>query len=811
MTQFNLNTYNIWNYATRPMDNGTPITISGSLAAGTIAAVFPYGANMSYAQGYARAMALLHKVYHGPIYLEFDMQAVPMMMGSVIIGVLRNTPPATQTTIPIIELQKIAWVELHVSGTQTHTFKLNDARKTNFFRNVADDSATDFTDRPCIVIAIHQMFQNQFPEGTTDVNVRVRHYFDPVEFVLAEPVDSGFAMLTQGYSPLPDQCGRINRPPREISGLRFIDVFPELGCNPFLMSTDGNMGTIIERNCAPVVGRPRVEGFVNEAFTSRYSQHNYWGRESSGAGTFKSTFVYTNDSRVADEVDNYTGTTRRIADLTTFIGPVDRRWNTEYGVSGPIVGSAFGTVSGTAPVTLESAYYWIHGPYVTIALVCFSTTTGADIKGYSIDVEPVIELYLSVDGGLGMPLPPNFVSLKFVDTPAPAILQSPSTPVATSLWYWNPFYQYFLDIIAAYKMRFVSFDIVSPTTSANVATVYFAQDIGFCVYEPGALRQYKLFPADLSQYAIANIRPSARLETIGTDTSTWIDRASIVFNRDAPPTVPDFSPLTISERVSKAFKKTPNGNPWACPIEREVVPIEQAQVFQQLPPPRNQFHAGSVNFGFVSMRKEPNGAMLSGQNFQNSAHGSLFALGADQLKGKQQRDFYEKMMREGFSHEKIMAAMSHEFNLGLMDQGAMHAGNMMNQQQEYTQRNKFSSAPAASYSWDKNQSGRNGARGMVHATHNDPREFQTSQTRRVAPPPTMPNQGPLQKDMQIFKSGPPPSTPVGKISTRDASTKTSFDPKFQKDGKIITSRPYTSVAPSYAGQRVNASVGSSFA
>jgi hypothetical protein len=529
------------------------------------------------------------------------------------------------------------------------------------------------------------------------------------------------------------------------------------------MSTDGNLGIPVAKNCAPTVGRPRVEGFVNEAYSSVYSQHNYWGRETSAGGNFKPIFVYSNDSRISDEVTNYTGVTRRIADLDTFIGLTNRRWTTDYGVSGPIVGSAFGTVSGTAPVTLEVAYYWINGPYVTIALVCFSTTTGVDIKGYSVDVEPVIELYQSVDGGIGEALPPNFVALKFIDTPAPAILQTTSNPIACSLWYWNPFYQYFLDVIAAYKMRYLSFDIVSPTTSANVATVYFGADIGFCIYEPGLLRQYKLFPADLAQYAIANIRPSSRLETIGTDTATWIDRTSTFPGRNPPIGDLDFAPLTISERLSKAFKK------------------------------------------------QPNGAMLSGQNFQNSAHGSLFALGADQLKGKQQRDFYEKMMREGFSHEKIMAAMSHEFNLGLMDQGAMHAGNMMNQQQQYLQRNKFSSAPAASYSWDKNQTGRNGARGMVHATHNDPREFQTPQTKRIAPPPTMPNQGPLQKDMQIFKSGPPPSTPVGKVSTRDASTKTSFDPNFQKDGKIITSRPYTSVAPSYAGQRINASVGSSFA
>lgn len=196
LSEMNMHQDDLVNYMYRQF-HAKSITTPGGAAQGTIAWKLPYGINLlnPYAQAYVRK----HKRYNGKIRLTISTSAVPMVKGNFIIGVMRETPPDTVTSVDISTLQKINWVLLNVSGTGEYAIELGDARQTKFFRSVDEDpisgNPTDYLDRPCIICAVYTPVVNQFQDSDATVvfNIRsaaVSPLEDPVYgFYCYEPVN----------------------------------------------------------------------------------------------------------------------------------------------------------------------------------------------------------------------------------------------------------------------------------------------------------------------------------------------------------------------------------------------------------------------------------------------------------------------------------------------------------------------------------------------------------------------------------------------------------------------------------------------
>lgn len=189
-SSINMMTRSFPEMCTMHLDCGTPIVISGSEVPGTIVAVIPYWMNSIYMNPYAREYIKLHKRFAGPVSIEIEIQGVPLLMGSLKFGIVRNCPPPGQTTINLATLEKIGWKNMTVTGTQSHAFIITDAREDRFFRNVDDEFLSNFdvTKRPGIVVAIQHRIENQFADSTTEISIRVRSALAP-NFLLFEPRD----------------------------------------------------------------------------------------------------------------------------------------------------------------------------------------------------------------------------------------------------------------------------------------------------------------------------------------------------------------------------------------------------------------------------------------------------------------------------------------------------------------------------------------------------------------------------------------------------------------------------------------------
>jgi hypothetical protein len=241
LSGFNTATRTFAEMCTIPLDTGTPIIINGAVAPGTIVARLPYGILHQYANPYARLYCKLHRRFLGRVIVEFDMMAVPVMVGSIMIGWVRNMPPENVETMEICDLQMYAWKEMQVSGVHNERMIISDARDDLFFRSVYDEptNVNDAEDRPGLVIVVLHQFDNQFPQGTTQVSIRIRAYLDPETFRVFEPISyrefpTGFKTPLKGPG-----CGTLSfkTPTRQPRGRTLREIFPHI--TRMFMALDG--------------------------------------------------------------------------------------------------------------------------------------------------------------------------------------------------------------------------------------------------------------------------------------------------------------------------------------------------------------------------------------------------------------------------------------------------------------------------------------------------------------------------------------------------------------------------------------------
>jgi hypothetical protein len=192
----NMHQDDIINYLYRQFDAGT-VTSPGGAAKATILWKQTYGLNLLHAQ--AQRLVRMHKRFNGKIRITVSTSAVPMSKGDVIIGIMRETPPDSVTSIDIADLQKINWCILKIQGSGEYTFELGDARQEKFWRNVADDPPgvppVDAATRPCLICAVYTPIVNQFADSDSSVTFNFRSAaVSPLEdpeygFYCYEPTD----------------------------------------------------------------------------------------------------------------------------------------------------------------------------------------------------------------------------------------------------------------------------------------------------------------------------------------------------------------------------------------------------------------------------------------------------------------------------------------------------------------------------------------------------------------------------------------------------------------------------------------------
>ena len=150
------------------LDSDTEIEINADLPAGSIIAQIPYAlANNIYTNPYIRAWGALHERYTGSFQYRFTLIGNPLFSGAV--GIAWYPKRITTSTAPVSELMKYAYSAKGVTMPWNVVHTLHDARKDNFYREVADDANLD--DRPHLVLYLHMSLQNPLQPG---VITRVR-------------------------------------------------------------------------------------------------------------------------------------------------------------------------------------------------------------------------------------------------------------------------------------------------------------------------------------------------------------------------------------------------------------------------------------------------------------------------------------------------------------------------------------------------------------------------------------------------------------------------------------------------------------
>nr|QIJ25870.1 hypothetical protein [Warroolaba Creek virus 3] len=150
------------------LDSDTEIEINADLPAGSIIAQIPYAlANNIYTNPYIRAWGALHERYTGSFQYRFTLIGNPLFSGAV--GIAWYPKRITTSTAPVSELMKYAYSAKGVTMPWNVIHTLHDARKDNFYREVADD--TNLDDRPHLVLYLHMSLQNPLQPG---VITRVR-------------------------------------------------------------------------------------------------------------------------------------------------------------------------------------------------------------------------------------------------------------------------------------------------------------------------------------------------------------------------------------------------------------------------------------------------------------------------------------------------------------------------------------------------------------------------------------------------------------------------------------------------------------
>ena len=139
------------------LDSDTEIEINADLPAGSIIAQIPYAlANNIYTNPYIRAWGALHERYTGSFQYRFTLIGNPLFSGAV--GIAWYPKRITTSTAPVSELMKYAYSAKGVTMPWNVVHTLHDARKDNFYREVADDVNLD--DRPHLVLYLHMSLQN---------------------------------------------------------------------------------------------------------------------------------------------------------------------------------------------------------------------------------------------------------------------------------------------------------------------------------------------------------------------------------------------------------------------------------------------------------------------------------------------------------------------------------------------------------------------------------------------------------------------------------------------------------------------------
>jgi hypothetical protein len=202
---YNVNTKDLLDHAYQPMDTLQTITITGSEPPGTVVLTIPYGPNKFLSRPASKWLSM-HKYFEGSFHYTIHQAAVPLLKGEIICAYMTRTP-APGEVVPIDEMQKVDWNTDSVVGTNVFSFNLYDKRRNHFYR-AYDEFPGDSTfqaDLPCIVLAVHISPENQFPEGTTAITIRVRSSLgsssnSPMPF---RAFDVDFRTLTDGSGPLP--------------------------------------------------------------------------------------------------------------------------------------------------------------------------------------------------------------------------------------------------------------------------------------------------------------------------------------------------------------------------------------------------------------------------------------------------------------------------------------------------------------------------------------------------------------------------------------------------------------------------------
>lgn len=657
---YDMQTKTVWDLATTPLDCGVNIIINGDKDPGTIVLAIPYNVLQQYMNPYAKTCISLHKSFLGNIIFEIDMQGVPLMVGTLYAGIVRNMPPATTVTYDLTSLQRIGWQEFCVSGTQTQAFCIADARQDLFFREVADEIGATNVDRPGILMVIGHRFANQFPEGTTNVSIRMRSYLDPTSFKVWNPVD--VANLPTFGNPL---VGSSGCPPAEYStaiqlaGKAINMVCPDIQGRVFL-GTDSriNYDQSTTKNCLQQTYQPSI---VVYSYPLQPDEN-------------RSSAIGFDTPRVGACWSNVKGnyTLKSIGVGYEVDADVMCRWVVAYNNATarwrPNKNDITGDPLPNATVKAARVTMCTNGRAIMV-----NDTFPTPPMPIRQSVNNIEDFYfVSLENTEPMPfLPTGWYRIVFCPySPQPLANQNAQAPTTACI---PSMISLFSQISEQTGGGYVQFSLIDPVTATAIGNFAFIPDTcEFCVYSPSNVNSYATFPASVENATFGYVQATRNLSAPATSLNSWLPRSTTAEFRYFPDEE-DSEDRRRRERREEVFQ-----------IHEPPVVNFPSVVLPPLNMTSNKFHAGTLRMSANDI--QPNGQVLGGMLAgQKSMQGQIGDAAGNAINNYQQ-----------YEYAKNMAKDKHAYTLAEHQQ---IADNLMKGQDDQQEHNIMMKAAGAQSNW----------------------------------------------------------------------------------------------------------------
>lgn len=177
------------------LDSDQLYQITNSTAEGAIILQIPYSLTSKYVNAYIRQYVSLHERFAGDLLYRITLVGNQTFSG--LIGVAWLPRAVDGNVIKISEAQKYSYSATTVNEMWNKSFRLMDARKDSFYRNVADEG--DEKNRPHLVFFVVMAAQSPLTESIT-VRLRVASKLAD-NFQVANPIIPGGTLAGPGNTP----------------------------------------------------------------------------------------------------------------------------------------------------------------------------------------------------------------------------------------------------------------------------------------------------------------------------------------------------------------------------------------------------------------------------------------------------------------------------------------------------------------------------------------------------------------------------------------------------------------------------------